>query len=91
LNTEVLTDEEEKQKTLKKIIKDLHTGMPGHPIHSFFQENREVKKILKSLVKIVKKMKKGDPKEKDAFQEEFRNLKKIDKHFVRKENPPAHN
>ena len=74
------------KQSLKKVGKS--SKIPGHPIYTFIEENKEAKRILKQLVKGVKKLKKVTPKEKDIlnFKDHFERLREIEKHFQRKEN-----
>jgi len=62
--------------------------MPGHPVHTFLEENKRAKKILKEVSKAVKRFKKGTPKDKDVadFQRSFSVLNEIERHYERKEN-----
>lgn len=66
--------------------------MPGHPIHTFIMENKELKRKLKNLVSVIEKLrivKKKEDLKKDLFnilKKEFESLKEIDKHYLRKEN-----
>jgi DUF438 domain-containing protein len=58
--------------------------MPGHPVHTYLQENRALRKILKGLRPLLRQVPRG------ARVEEFRNalerLKDIEIHYRRKEN-----
>ncbi len=74
------------KQSLKKVGKS--SKIPGHPIYTFIEENKEAKRILKQLVKSVKKLKKVTPKEKDIlnFKDHFERLREIEKHYQRKEN-----
>ena len=49
------------EQSLKKVGKT--SKIPGHPIYTFIEENKEAKRILKNLTSGVKKFKKGQPKE----------------------------
>lgn len=62
--------------------------LPGHPIYTFIQENKESKKIIKRLSIMAKKMKKSEAKEPESeeIKKEFNRLKEIEKHYLRKEN-----
>ncbi len=74
------------EKTLKKVKKA--SRIPGHPVHTFIQENEHAKKLAKKLKKSAKKLPEKDPPEdkiKD-FKNIFNKLKEIIKHFERKEN-----
>jgi len=74
------------EQSLRKVGKS--SKIPGHPVYTFIQENKETRGILKKLVKAVKKFKKAPPREKDirVFKERFNRLREIEKHFQRKEN-----
>jgi DUF438 domain-containing protein len=74
------------EKSLKKVGKS--SKIPGHPIYSFIEENKEAKRILKLLKKSVKNLKASKPKERDIqiFKDHFRRLQEIEKHYQRKEN-----
>ncbi len=62
--------------------------LSGHPIHTFIEENKELKKINKSLADLIKKLKKDASKDsvKKEFVEKFKRLKDINFHYLRKEN-----
>lgn len=62
--------------------------IPGHPVHTFIQENKEARKILKSLVKTAGKIRRGQPGEKEIqdFTSRFQLFREIEKHYQRKEN-----
>ncbi len=74
------------EQSLKKAGKS--SKIPGHPVYTFIQENREAKRILKKLIKAAKKIKKATPQAKDIqiFKDHFQQLKEFEKHFQRKEN-----
>jgi uncharacterized protein len=62
--------------------------IPGHPIHSYGEENKEAKKILKELKRAAKPLVKGGP-DKDAidrFGTVWDRFLEIEKHYARKEN-----
>jgi len=60
---------------------------PGHPIHTFMEENRRAKELIKDLAKRAKSLKKS-PGEAGAaaFAEGWRTFREIEKHYARKEN-----
>ncbi|MHB8055329.1 MAG: DUF438 domain-containing protein, partial [Candidatus Aminicenantales bacterium] len=62
--------------------------IPGHPIYTYIEENRETKKRLKELKRALKKIKEGRPavREKQAFRDLFESFREIEKHYARKEN-----
>lgn len=62
--------------------------IPGHPIHTFIEENNEARKIIKNISKEIKRIMKNpdsDPNRKN-FILHFENLREINKHYLRKEN-----
>ena len=73
-------------KALKKAGKP--GKLPGHPIHTFVQENKAAKGILKELKRAGKPLGKGDPGpgEIERFREVLVRLRDIEKHYARKEN-----
>ena len=80
VHVEVFKDTLSKQKKQHK--------MPGHPIHTYMQENKAVKNILKKFNKLAWKLNKtrGDEHIAKDFDTELNRLKKIDIHYTRKEN-----
>ena len=73
------------QETLNKQKKS--KTMPGHPIHTYLQENKEAKKVLKSFLKNIKGLNEKD------FSEQIiplriilSKLNEIEIHYQRKEN-----
>jgi DUF438 domain-containing protein len=74
------------EQSLKKTGKS--SRIPGHPIYTFFEENKEAKRILKQLIKSVKKLHKSQYQEKDiqSFKDQFVRLRQIEIHYQRKEN-----
>ena len=76
IHAEVFEETLEKQKHAKTL--------PGHPVHTYLEENRAARQILKKLKKAIKNLKKRkDVSELDA---ELERLKKIEIHYQRKEN-----
>jgi DUF438 domain-containing protein len=64
---------------------------PGHPVHTFMQENRAAEKIMDEIEEMLERL--GDPPDETAFkdvqtgiQRQLENLAKIDSHYQRKEN-----
>jgi DUF438 domain-containing protein len=64
---------------------------PGHPVHTFMQENRAAEKIMDEIEEMLQRL--GDPPDETAFkdvqtgiQRQLENLAKIDTHYQRKEN-----
>jgi len=74
------------EDSLQKIGK--HSKIPGHPVYTFVQENKEARKLLKILSRSAKKVITKSPGEKQLqeFESTFNRFKEIEKHFVRKEN-----
>jgi len=74
------------EDSLQKVGKP--SKIPGHPVYTFVQENKEARKLLKILSRSVKKVTAKSPGEKQLqeFESTFSRFKEIEKHFVRKEN-----
>ncbi len=74
------------EKSLKRVGKT--SKIPGHPVHTFVQENNEAKKRLKDLSKLGKKLYRGkfEPEDVRGLRSKFERLKEIEKHYQRKEN-----
>ena len=74
------------EASLEKVGKP--SKIPGHPVYTFIEENKEAVKILDELKKIAKKFKKNRALDEDVSQlkEIFFRLREIEKHFARKEN-----
>lgn len=62
--------------------------VPGHPIFSYREENKETKRILKELKRAAKPLVKGRPDktEVERFGSVLTRFKEIEKHYARKEN-----
>jgi DUF438 domain-containing protein len=58
--------------------------LPGHPVHTFLQENRALRKILRRIRPLMKQAQRGVRKE--EFERELEELEKIEIHYQRKEN-----
>jgi DUF438 domain-containing protein len=73
------------EDSLKKVGKP--SKIPGHPVYTFLQENKEARKLLKALSRLVKKVNSKNPSEKllQEFNSIFVRFKEIEKHFLRKE------
>ncbi|TDT63357.1 DUF438 domain-containing protein [Fonticella tunisiensis] len=73
----------------KGSIQEIHhpDEIPGHPVHTFKIENREIEKLLEDIKKHLENFKKDDSKE-SVYKliEDFNALWDIDKHYSRKEN-----
>ncbi|MEG6615961.1 DUF438 domain-containing protein [Peptococcaceae bacterium 1198_IL3148] len=63
---------------------------PGHPVHTFKMENREIEKATASLQKMLSQLKKGKNEAlndyKGAIKNDLEVLSEIEKHYLRKEN-----
>ncbi|OEF98151.1 DUF438 domain-containing protein [Desulfuribacillus alkaliarsenatis] len=64
-----------------------YDDQPGHPIHTFKLENREIEKVVSSLEQVVSEYEK-DPTMDNGYKvlEQLNLLWDIDKHYSRKEN-----
>lgn len=76
----------------KGSIEEIHQAKkpaetPGHPIHTFLQENRAIEELIGNI-RINLDAFRADPSKKNAksIKEGFELLKEIDKHYLRKEN-----
>jgi hypothetical protein len=58
--------------------------LPGHPVHTFLQENKALRKIIKRIRPVLKKVPRGAQQE--EFASLFEELKQIEIHYRRKEN-----
>ena len=74
------------EDSLKKVGKP--AKIPGHPVYTYMQENKEVRKIIKTLTRLIKKITGKNPKDHHIheFESVFKKLKEIDKHYLRLEN-----
>ncbi len=76
VHVKVFEDTLSKQKTKKPL--------PGHPVHTYREENKTLRKLIRSIKReAVKAVKKQDI---DSFLKVFNELKKVEIHFQRKEN-----
>jgi hypothetical protein len=73
-------------KSLKKAGKP--SRVPGHPVYTYVEENREAKRRLKDLKRALRKFKRGAPDASDMkrFSDLFADFREIEKHYARKEN-----
>jgi DUF438 domain-containing protein len=67
------------------------TAPPGHPVHTFKEENRALRKEIQALERLyeeVEKAKAGDPLPClfDEIHQHFNALMDVEKHYLRKEN-----
>jgi hypothetical protein len=58
--------------------------LPGHPVHTYLQENRALRKILKRLRPLLKQVPRGVHRR--EFEEALEELKVVEIHYRRKEN-----
>ncbi len=58
--------------------------LPGHPVHTYREENREAKRILRSLRKLAGRAARG--RDRQEFERTFERFREIEKHYQRKEN-----
>jgi len=61
---------------------------PGHPVHTFKLENRELEKLINTRIKPhIKNFEASDnPENIGALAQDFKALWEVDKHYARKEN-----
>jgi DUF438 domain-containing protein len=64
---------------------------PGHPVHTFQQENRALRKEIQTLEQLYDDVKKAKSKDLlgeifDQIHQHFNALMDVDKHYMRKEN-----
>jgi len=59
---------------------------PGHPVHTFKLENREIEKRVDTLFPLLDKVRSGDAAALRELGEALSSLAAIDKHYARKEN-----
>ncbi len=62
--------------------------VPGHPVHTFMQENREIEKVLKRWKALLDELavKKEKAELKEELKKQFDLLREVEKHYLRKEN-----
>ncbi len=77
----------------KGSIEEIHKpnkpeDIPGHPLHTFKEENKEIEKLLNSRIKPhIEALRKEDTRENiSTLTEDFKELLGIDRHYSRKEN-----
>jgi len=58
--------------------------LPGHPVHTFLQENKALRKILKRMRPLLKQVPRGVRR--GEFETALAELKEIEIHYRRKEN-----
>ena len=67
------------------------TAPPGHPVHTFKEENRALRKEIQNLTQLYNDIKKAKSKDQlgnlfDEIHQHFNALMDVDKHYLRKEN-----
>jgi uncharacterized protein len=72
------------ENSLKQYKSPKH--IPGHPVHTFLEENKAAKKLLKSVLKLLKKLNKNNKEVTEKLSNKLKELQKIEIHFQRKEN-----
>ncbi|MBF7096175.1 DUF438 domain-containing protein [Alkalibacter mobilis] len=76
----------------KGTIEDIHKmtvdeNTPGHPVHTFREENKLIEKLLEERIKPhIKAMEEDNDKVVVDLADDFADLWEIDKHYGRKEN-----
>lgn len=62
--------------------------IPGHPVHTFKLENRELEKLMNTRIKPhIEKFNSDDStKNLNALLEDIKELREVDKHYLKKEN-----
>jgi len=58
--------------------------LPGHPVHTYREENKVVRKVLKRIRPLLRQVSRGARAE--EFEKELEQLKRIEIHYRRKEN-----
>jgi DUF438 domain-containing protein len=58
--------------------------LPGHPVHTYLEENKAARKVLKRIRPLLRQVSRGARTE--EFEKELEQLKKIEIHYQRKEN-----
>ena len=54
--------------------------VPGHPVHTYIEENRIAKQIIKRIRKLMKKVKTGQKI--DEFEKELKQFKEIEMEYM---------
>jgi len=77
----------------KGSIEEIHRpqrpeDVPGHPVHTFKLENRELEKLINARIKPhIKEFEVSDsPENVSKLAQDFNTLLEVDKHYARKEN-----
>ena len=59
-------------------------ALPGHPVHTFIEENKVASRICRSMRRILKRLSDGGKVK--EFEESFAELRHVEIHYQRKEN-----
>jgi DUF438 domain-containing protein len=75
----------------KGSIEEIHRehrpeDIPGHPVHTFKLENREIESVIEKIKPLIDQIKAGANGSLQALDAELKTLSGIDKHYSRKEN-----
>lgn len=70
------------EETLKRQRKE--KTIPGHPVHTYSEENKVARQICRKIQKLLRNVPKG--KKREEFEKHLGQLRKIEIHFQRKEN-----
>jgi DUF438 domain-containing protein len=67
------------------------TAPPGHPVHTFKEENRALRKEIQALERLYEEVKNAESKDQldtlfDEIHQHFNALMDVEKHYLRKEN-----
>jgi DUF438 domain-containing protein len=67
------------------------TAPPGHPVHTFKEENRALRKEIQALERLYKEVKNAESEDQlntlfDEIHQYFNALMDVEKHYLRKEN-----
>ncbi len=67
------------------------TVLPGHPVHTFKEENRALRKEIQALERLYKEVENVESKDRlntffDEIHQHFNALMDVEKHYLRKEN-----
>jgi uncharacterized protein len=93
--SEFINNREQHKEVLKGSVEEVETGhtqrtedQPGHPIHTFKLENKELNQLVQTKVKVHLEQFLKDDSSENVYKllEDMNLLLDIDKHFSRKEN-----
>jgi hypothetical protein len=70
---------------------DVKTAPPGHPVHTFKEENRALRKEIQALIQLYQDVRNANDKRRvsdlfDDIHRHFNALMDVEKHYLRKEN-----